>query len=79
MYTIGELARVAGVPATTVRFYERKGLLRPDGRTESVLPGAESTSKKPGLTGGPGDSTAPRCNSLVVGGAPTSHNAWIFP
>jgi DNA-binding transcriptional MerR regulator len=35
MYMIGELARAAGVPATTVRFYERKGLIQPDGRTES--------------------------------------------
>ena len=35
MYTIGELAKAAGIPATTVRFYERKGLLVPDGRTES--------------------------------------------
>lgn len=35
MYSIGELATAAGVPATTVRFYERKGLLSPHGRTRS--------------------------------------------
>ncbi len=33
--TIGELADAAGVPTTTVRFYERRGLITPDGRTES--------------------------------------------
>lgn len=31
--TIGALARVAGVPASTVRFYEREGLLRPSARS----------------------------------------------
>ena len=31
--TIGELARSAGVSDSTVRFYERRGLLRPSGRT----------------------------------------------
>ncbi len=31
--TIGELARSAGVNDSTVRFYERRGLLRPSGRT----------------------------------------------
>lgn len=35
MYTIGELAKAAGVPLSTVRFYERRGLLSPQGRTES--------------------------------------------
>ena len=33
-YTIGGLARGAGVPTSTVRYYERAGLIRPDGRTE---------------------------------------------
>ena len=33
-YTIGRLAREAGVPASTVRYYERSRLLQPDGRTE---------------------------------------------
>ena len=32
-YTIGELARAAGVPTSTVRYYERAGILRPVGRT----------------------------------------------
>lgn len=32
-YTIGQLAREAGVPISTVRFYERSGLLKPDFRT----------------------------------------------
>lgn len=33
-YTIGQLAKTAGVPASTVRYYERQGLLSPDGRSE---------------------------------------------
>jgi len=32
-FTIGELADAAGVPTTTVRFYERRGLITPDGRS----------------------------------------------
>lgn len=32
-YTIGQLARAVGVPVSTVRYYERAGLLLPDGRT----------------------------------------------
>lgn len=31
--TIGELAKSVGVPTTTVRFYEREGLLIPDARS----------------------------------------------
>src|SRR2546430_15542359 len=34
-YTIGQLARAADVPSSTVRFYERRGLLKPDARTRS--------------------------------------------
>lgn len=34
-YTIGELAEEAGVPSTTVRFYERAGLLPPTGRSKA--------------------------------------------
>ena len=33
--TIGELARAANVPTSTVRFYERRGLLNPDARTQA--------------------------------------------
>ena len=33
--TIGELAKSVGVPDSTIRFYERSGLLRPSGRTAS--------------------------------------------
>ena len=33
--TIGELARAANVPTSTIRFYERRGLLDPDARTQS--------------------------------------------
>jgi DNA-binding transcriptional MerR regulator len=33
--TIGELANRAGVAGSTVRYYERRGLLRPAGRTEA--------------------------------------------
>jgi DNA-binding transcriptional MerR regulator len=32
-YTIGQLAHAAGVPTSTVRYYERIGLLSPQGRT----------------------------------------------
>ena len=32
-FTIGELASAAGVPTSTVRFYERAGLVKPDFRT----------------------------------------------
>jgi DNA-binding transcriptional MerR regulator len=32
-HTIGQLARLAGVPTSTVRFYERAGLLKPDARS----------------------------------------------
>jgi MerR family mercuric resistance operon transcriptional regulator len=34
-YTIGQLARAAGVPTSTIRFYERQELLKPDARTRS--------------------------------------------
>jgi DNA-binding transcriptional MerR regulator len=33
--TIGELATAADVPTSTIRFYERRGLLKPDARTQS--------------------------------------------
>jgi DNA-binding transcriptional MerR regulator len=32
-YTIGQLANAAGVPSSTVRYYERVGLVRPSGRS----------------------------------------------
>jgi DNA-binding transcriptional MerR regulator len=32
-YTIGQLARAVGVPTSTLRYYERAKILRPDGRT----------------------------------------------
>ena len=31
--TIGQLAKSVGIPDSTIRFYERLGLLRPSGRT----------------------------------------------
>ena len=34
-FTIGELAKAAGVPTTTVRYYERRGLVRPATRMGS--------------------------------------------
>ena len=34
MYSIGQLAKNAGVPVSTVRYYERRELLKADGRTE---------------------------------------------
>ncbi len=33
LYTIGQLAREADVPTSTVRYYERRGLLRPESRS----------------------------------------------
>jgi len=33
-YTIGQLARAAGVPTSSVRYYERRGLVTPDERTD---------------------------------------------
>ena len=32
-FTIGQLAKEANVPTSTVRYYERVGLLQPDGRS----------------------------------------------
>lgn len=34
-YRIGEMARLAGVPSGTIRFYERVGLIAPPARTPS--------------------------------------------
>ena len=34
-FTIGELAKAAGVPTSTIRYYERKRLLRPSARSTS--------------------------------------------
>jgi DNA-binding transcriptional MerR regulator len=34
-YTIGQLARAAGVPTTTLRYYGRMGLVRPTTRAEN--------------------------------------------
>lgn len=34
-FNIGGLAKAAGVPTSTVRFYERQGLLRPESRSRS--------------------------------------------
>lgn len=33
--TIGQLAKAGAVPTSTVRYYERAGLLRPSGRSDS--------------------------------------------
>ena len=35
-YTIGQLARAAGVPTTTLRYYERAGLVRPTMRGDNT-------------------------------------------
>ena len=35
-YTIGQLARAAGVPTTTLRYYERAGLVHPTTRGENA-------------------------------------------
>ena len=32
--TIGQLAKAVGVPTSTIRFYERTGLFKPDARTD---------------------------------------------
>ena len=46
-YTIGQLAHAAGVPTSTVRYYERIGLLSPEGRTAGNyrLYGAEALAR----------------------------------
>ena len=36
-YTIGALAKAVGVPTSTLRYYERLGILKPDGSGERVL------------------------------------------
>lgn len=33
-YTIGQIAKAADVPTSTVRYYERRGLLKPEGRSD---------------------------------------------
>jgi DNA-binding transcriptional MerR regulator len=33
-YSVGELSRTAGLPPSTVRYYDRRGLLKPRARTE---------------------------------------------
>lgn len=33
-YTIGQVAKAAAVPTSTVRYYERRGLLRPSSRSD---------------------------------------------
>lgn len=33
-YTISQLSKAAGIPTTTVRFYERIGLVEPEGRSQ---------------------------------------------
>ena len=33
IYTIGRLAEAAGVPTSTVRYYERRGLMQPESRS----------------------------------------------
>ncbi len=35
LFTIGELAKAASVPASTVRYYERQGILKPSRRSPS--------------------------------------------
>jgi DNA-binding transcriptional MerR regulator len=46
-YTIGQLARAAGVPTSTVRYYERRCLLRADARSDGNyrLYGAEALER----------------------------------
>ena len=46
-YTIGQLAHAARVPTSTVRYYERIGLLSPEGRTAGNyrLYGAEALAR----------------------------------
>ena len=43
-FTIGELARAVGVPTTTLRYYERAGLLKPEARTGNNYRSYSSTS-----------------------------------
>jgi len=43
-YSIGQLAGAAGVPTSTVRFYERAGLVKPDFRTGGNYRGYSSAT-----------------------------------
>ncbi|HZK79736.1 MAG TPA: MerR family transcriptional regulator [Humisphaera sp.] len=43
-YTIGQLATAAGVPTSTIRFYERQGLVKPDFRTGGNYRGYAATT-----------------------------------
>ena len=43
LVTIGELARRAGIATSTVRYYERRGLVRPDARRSGQRRYREST------------------------------------
>ncbi len=47
MYTVGELAKMAGVSARTLRYYDREGLLKPSAVTEAGyrLYGADAPSQ----------------------------------
>jgi MerR family mercuric resistance operon transcriptional regulator len=45
-YSIGQLASAAGVPTSTVRYYERLGLLKPDFRTRGNYRGYRDTALK---------------------------------
>jgi len=49
--TIGELAEAAGVPTTTVRFYERRGLILPEGPAQNpanlLLPASRDGFMRP--------------------------------
>ena len=46
-FTIGQLARLVGLPTTTLRYYERAGLLKPEDRSQGNyrLYSAESLRK----------------------------------
>jgi MerR family mercuric resistance operon transcriptional regulator len=43
-YSIGQLAKLAGVPTSTLRYYERIGLLKPDFRTGGNYRGYNPTA-----------------------------------
>src|SRR6478736_6221099 len=46
LVTIGELARRAGIATSTVRYYERRGLVRPDARQSRQRRYRDSTVRR---------------------------------
>ena len=72
-YNIGQLAPAAGIPISTLRYYERVGLLQPTGRTRSnyrfytqdTLRTSTPLASLCGVCGAPGMSGRCNCQSCA--------------